>query len=134
MKRVLTPSLIAEAVRCAAEAYYPRCKTLRNRCAVVSIALGIRLVEAGEFAAVVEGIYTVRRRQWRHCWVECGGLWYDLTRTQFHREADKVSILPPGTGGYMAMCRTIPVVALGLCVTGHETRAAERIADAARLE
>lgn len=133
--RTHDPILIAEAVRCAAEAYYPRCKTLRRRCAVVSVALALRLHGAGLRPMFVEGIYITRRRAEAHCWVECGERWYDLTRTQFCRAADPVTILEIGCPLYVPRRRLLDILGLvGLCVTTTERRAAKCIAEAARLD
>lgn len=83
---------IAEEVRRRAERQYCTTKYLSNRCVPVSWALAEKFRSKGLDAFMIWGFVTIRGKQRGHSWVECKGVIFDLTRTQFQRAADPVSV------------------------------------------
>jgi hypothetical protein len=102
---------IALAVRSAAERQFPRVRTLKGRCCCVSVALFIWLEHKEKRGELTQGFYHFHglsdpRRTWpNHTWFEIAGHIIDLTRTQFKRNAEPVSVLDAPNAHYVATDR-----------------------------
>jgi hypothetical protein len=85
-------SVIARAVREAAEARYGAFGGLMGKCHQVSIALYFLFCEHGFGADVVHGWRVSGRDKWAHFWVVSGPLIWDLTASQFETNDPIVTI------------------------------------------
>lgn len=106
LRTVSDPAFIGQAIRRASEQALRR-KLLRHYCAVVSTAYSLVLDAFSVPHKMVVGHF----RDNDHVWVESGGRIYDLTLTQFDKEAEPVSILPVDDQRYNKLYTTSKEVA-----------------------